>query len=167
MNCISIDTADCIERSLSSCVLRLTLVFFCHQLQVLMVNKLSGSSCCSLVEGRGSSSAANPSHYLSNPTCPGSDSLLRVCFFYLNLCFANMSLILSTEATSPSWIFKVTFCLFFSGTPCYVDSEGVVRLLNRSLGSTWTPVCNTRDTCKSKSDHYWVVGVHENPQQLR
>ncbi|XP_077419891.1 WD repeat and HMG-box DNA-binding protein 1 isoform X2 [Vanacampus margaritifer] len=53
------------------------------------------------------------------------------------------------------------------GTPCYVDSEGVVRMLNRSLGCTWTPVCNTRETCKSKSDHYWVVGVHENPQQLR
>uniref|UniRef100_UPI0037E78FE4 WD repeat and HMG-box DNA-binding protein 1 n=1 Tax=Semicossyphus pulcher TaxID=241346 RepID=UPI0037E78FE4 len=53
------------------------------------------------------------------------------------------------------------------GTPCYVDSEGVVRMLNRSLGNTWTPVCNTRETCKSKSDHFWVVGVHENPQQLR
>ncbi|XP_074522917.1 WD repeat and HMG-box DNA-binding protein 1 isoform X1 [Halichoeres trimaculatus] len=53
------------------------------------------------------------------------------------------------------------------GTPCYVDSEGVVRMLNRSLGNTWTPVCNTRETCRSKSDHYWVVGVHENPQQLR
>uniref|UniRef100_A0A0F8BBI7 WD repeat and HMG-box DNA-binding protein 1 n=1 Tax=Larimichthys crocea TaxID=215358 RepID=A0A0F8BBI7_LARCR len=53
------------------------------------------------------------------------------------------------------------------GTPCYVDSEGVIRMLNRSLGNTWMPVCNTRETCKSKSDHYWVVGVHENPQQLR
>uniref|UniRef100_A0A673ZT26 WD repeat and HMG-box DNA-binding protein 1 n=1 Tax=Salmo trutta TaxID=8032 RepID=A0A673ZT26_SALTR len=53
------------------------------------------------------------------------------------------------------------------GTPCFIDSEGVVRLLNRSLGNMWTPVCNTRDNCKGKSDHYWVVGVHENPQQLR
>lgn len=53
------------------------------------------------------------------------------------------------------------------GTPCYVDSEGVVRMLNRSLGNTWTSVCNTRDTCKSQSDHYWVIGVHENPQQIR
>ncbi|KAJ8411876.1 hypothetical protein AAFF_G00155140 [Aldrovandia affinis] len=53
------------------------------------------------------------------------------------------------------------------GTPCFVDSEGVVRMLNRSLGNTWTPVCNTRDNCKGSSDHYWVVGVHENPQQLR
>ncbi|KAL7872791.1 hypothetical protein AOLI_G00118620 [Acnodon oligacanthus] len=53
------------------------------------------------------------------------------------------------------------------GTPCSVDSEGVVRMLNRSVGNTWTPVCNTKESCKSKSDHYWVVGIHENPQQLR
>ncbi|XP_064177418.1 WD repeat and HMG-box DNA-binding protein 1 isoform X1 [Anguilla rostrata] len=53
------------------------------------------------------------------------------------------------------------------GTPCFVDSEGVVRMLNRSVGNTWTPVCHTREHCKGKSDHYWVVGVHENPQQLR
>uniref|UniRef100_A0A8C5Q304 WD repeat and HMG-box DNA-binding protein 1 n=1 Tax=Leptobrachium leishanense TaxID=445787 RepID=A0A8C5Q304_9ANUR len=53
------------------------------------------------------------------------------------------------------------------GSPCYVDSEGVVRMLNRSLGDTWTPVCNTREHCKGKSDHFWVVGIHENPQQLR
>ncbi|KAG7327957.1 hypothetical protein KOW79_007901 [Hemibagrus wyckioides] len=53
------------------------------------------------------------------------------------------------------------------GTPCAVDSEGVVRMLNRSLGNTWTPVCNTRENCKNRSDHYWVVGIHENPQQLR
>ncbi|XP_037359278.1 WD repeat and HMG-box DNA-binding protein 1 [Talpa occidentalis] len=53
------------------------------------------------------------------------------------------------------------------GTPCYVDSEGIVRMLNRGLGNTWTPVCNTREHCKGKSDHYWVVGIHEDPQQLR
>uniref|UniRef100_A0A8D2B0B3 WD repeat and HMG-box DNA-binding protein 1 n=1 Tax=Sciurus vulgaris TaxID=55149 RepID=A0A8D2B0B3_SCIVU len=53
------------------------------------------------------------------------------------------------------------------GTPCYVDSEGCVRMLNRGLGNTWTPVCSTREHCKGKSDHYWVIGIHENPQQLR
>ncbi|XP_054018175.1 WD repeat and HMG-box DNA-binding protein 1 [Dryobates pubescens] len=53
------------------------------------------------------------------------------------------------------------------GTPCYVDSEGIVRMLNRGLGNTWIPVCNMREHCKGKSDHYWVVGIHENPQQLR
>ncbi|XP_055468280.1 WD repeat and HMG-box DNA-binding protein 1 [Psammomys obesus] len=52
------------------------------------------------------------------------------------------------------------------GTPCYVDSEGCVRMLNRGLGNTWTPICNIREHCKGKSDHYWVVGIHENPQQL-
>ncbi|XP_053451283.1 WD repeat and HMG-box DNA-binding protein 1 isoform X2 [Nycticebus coucang] len=53
------------------------------------------------------------------------------------------------------------------GTPCYVDSEGMVRMLNRGLGDNWTPICNTREHCKANSDHYWVVGIHENPQQLR
>lgn len=42
-----------------------------------------------------------------------------------------------------------------------------MRMLNRRLGDTWIPVCNTREHCKGKSDHYWVVGIHENPQQLR
>ncbi|KAJ4946714.1 hypothetical protein JOQ06_008760 [Pogonophryne albipinna] len=49
----------------------------------------------------------------------------------------------------------------------FTAEDGVVRMLNRSVGNTWTPVCNTRETCKSKSDSYWVVGIHENPQQLR
>ncbi|KAM6180969.1 WD repeat and HMG-box DNA-binding protein 1 [Erethizon dorsatum] len=53
------------------------------------------------------------------------------------------------------------------GSPCYVDSEGCVRMLNRALDNMWTPVCNTREHCKGKSDHYWVVGIHENAQQLR
>ncbi|XP_053127848.1 WD repeat and HMG-box DNA-binding protein 1 isoform X2 [Hemicordylus capensis] len=53
------------------------------------------------------------------------------------------------------------------GTPSYVDSGDIVRMLNRGLGNTWTPVCDTREHCKGKSDHYWVVGIHESPQQLR
>ncbi|XP_062863778.1 WD repeat and HMG-box DNA-binding protein 1 [Trichomycterus rosablanca] len=53
------------------------------------------------------------------------------------------------------------------GTPSCADSQGTVRMLNRSLGNTWTPVCDTSESCKSKSDRYWVVGIHEDPQQLR
>ncbi|XP_048456072.1 WD repeat and HMG-box DNA-binding protein 1 [Rhincodon typus] len=53
------------------------------------------------------------------------------------------------------------------GTPVFADSEGIVQMLNRSLGNTWIPISNTRDHCKGKSDYYWVVGIHENPQQLR
>ncbi|KFV12474.1 PREDICTED: WD repeat and HMG-box DNA-binding protein 1 [Pterocles gutturalis] len=67
--------------------------------------------------------------------------------------------------TKKSYLIWVGFSA--EGTPCYVDSEGIVRMLNRGLGNTWIPVCNTRDHCKGKSDHYWVVGIHENPQQLR
>lgn len=151
-------------------------VIFRHQLQVLMGIRLWGSSCCSLLEGRGSSSTANPSHCLTNPTCPGLDSLPRVslsrqiCIF-LKISWKHVSDLVNRSSISLTFgYFKVTawFAFFcFPGTPCYVDSEGVVRMLNRSLGNTWTPVCNTRETCKSKSDHYWVVGVHENPQQLR
>ncbi|XP_030308040.1 WD repeat and HMG-box DNA-binding protein 1 [Calypte anna] len=67
--------------------------------------------------------------------------------------------------TKKSYLVWVGFSA--EGTPCYVDSEGIVRMLNRGVGNTWIPVCNTREHCKGKSDHYWVVGVHENPQQLR
>ncbi|NXL94080.1 WDHD1 protein, partial [Alectura lathami] len=67
--------------------------------------------------------------------------------------------------TKKSYLVWVGFSA--EGTPCYVDSEGIVRMLNRGLGNTWIPVCNTREHCKGKSDHYWVVGIHENPQQLR
>ncbi|XP_042655129.1 LOW QUALITY PROTEIN: WD repeat and HMG-box DNA-binding protein 1 [Tyto alba] len=67
--------------------------------------------------------------------------------------------------TKKSYLIWVGFSA--EGTPCYVDSEGIVRMLNRGLGNTWIPVCNMREHCKGKSDHYWVVGIHENPQQLR
>lgn len=67
--------------------------------------------------------------------------------------------------TKKSYLIWVGFSA--EGTPCYVDSEGIVQMLNRGLGNTWIPVCNTREHCKGKSDHYWVVGIHENPQQLR
>ncbi|KAK7103194.1 WD repeat and HMG-box DNA-binding protein 1-like [Littorina saxatilis] len=53
------------------------------------------------------------------------------------------------------------------GTPFTMDSEGVVRMLNTCLANTWTQVANTCDQVKGKSDHYWIVGVNENPQQLR
>ncbi|EMP33093.1 WD repeat and HMG-box DNA-binding protein 1 [Chelonia mydas] len=67
--------------------------------------------------------------------------------------------------TRKSYLMWVGFSA--EGTPCYVDSEGIVKMLNRGLGNTWIPVCDTREYCKGKSDHYWVIGIHENPQQLR
>lgn len=134
---------------------------FGSQELVLMAIRLWASSCCSLGTGSVSWSTASPYRCPPSPTCPGWASLpkvshgSRLCSFFF----------------STSWLREGLPCDLShcrsAGTPCSVDSDGVVRLLNRSLGNTWTPLCNTRETCKSKSDHYWVVGVHENPQQLR
>ncbi|BFZ07135.1 hypothetical protein BsWGS_10174 [Bradybaena similaris] len=53
------------------------------------------------------------------------------------------------------------------GTPFFMDSLGIVRMLNQQFGSTWTPVLNTRQHVKGKSDHYWLVNVSERQQQIR
>ncbi|XP_033110580.1 WD repeat and HMG-box DNA-binding protein 1-like [Anneissia japonica] len=52
------------------------------------------------------------------------------------------------------------------GTPVTADSEGVVRMLSREIMS-WVPIVNTKATAKSRSDHYWIVGVNEEQGQLR
>ncbi|XP_078314086.1 WD repeat and HMG-box DNA-binding protein 1-like [Crassostrea virginica] len=53
------------------------------------------------------------------------------------------------------------------GTPVYMDSEGIVRMCNRKFGMSWVQVANTKSHTKGKSDNYWIVSIHENPQQLR
>eukprot|EP00794_Sanderia_malayensis_P017651 gene17651-19406_t len=52
-------------------------------------------------------------------------------------------------------------------TPVAVDSNGVVRMLQRSFGNTWIPVLNLKNQTKTKSDRYWVIGVTENPPEIR
>ncbi|XP_071476243.1 WD repeat and HMG-box DNA-binding protein 1-like [Diadema antillarum] len=63
--------------------------------------------------------------------------------------------------TAISW-----FGFSAEGTAACVDSDGMVRLFNHAL-KCWTQVANTKKHCKGRSDHYWVVGIHENLQQLR
>lgn len=53
------------------------------------------------------------------------------------------------------------------GTPFCMDSVGIIRMFNRKFGPNWIQVANTKSHTKGKSDHYWIVGVNENPQQLR
>uniref|UniRef100_F6V4K8 Minichromosome loss protein Mcl1 middle region domain-containing protein n=1 Tax=Ciona intestinalis TaxID=7719 RepID=F6V4K8_CIOIN len=53
------------------------------------------------------------------------------------------------------------------GTPATVDTLGVVRMINRSFCQTWTTVVKLKSITKSRHDHCWVVGLHENPQQIR
>ncbi|XP_052767188.1 WD repeat and HMG-box DNA-binding protein 1-like [Mya arenaria] len=53
------------------------------------------------------------------------------------------------------------------GTPFYMDSEGILRMLNRQAAKSWTQIANMRSHAKGKSDHHWIVSIHENPQQIR
>ncbi|KAH3854450.1 WD repeat and HMG-box DNA-binding protein 1-like [Dreissena polymorpha] len=53
------------------------------------------------------------------------------------------------------------------GTPFFMDSTGIIRMFNRAAGKSWTQIANTRTHAKGKSDHYWIVSMHENPQQIR
>ena len=41
------------------------------------------------------------------------------------------------------------------GTPFTMDSEGVVRMMNTSLATTWMQVANTRDQVSLNSDRSW------------
>ncbi|XP_046571111.1 WD repeat and HMG-box DNA-binding protein 1-like [Haliotis rubra] len=53
------------------------------------------------------------------------------------------------------------------GTPFSMDSAGIVRRLSSTGVLTWVQVADTSEHAKGKSDHYWIVGVGEHPQQLR
>lgn len=120
-------------------------VIFRHQLQVLMGIRLWGSSCCSLLEGRGSSSTVNPSHCLTNPTCPGSDSLQRVSLSRQIYTFkkspGNMSPTLLAEAASPShldilrWQSDLRFLVF---------QEPRATWIQRGWSGCWTAPWATR-----------------------
>uniref|UniRef100_H2YB75 Minichromosome loss protein Mcl1 middle region domain-containing protein n=1 Tax=Ciona savignyi TaxID=51511 RepID=H2YB75_CIOSA len=52
------------------------------------------------------------------------------------------------------------------GTPATVDTAGVIRMMNRSFCQTWITVAKLKSIAKSRHDHYWVVALHENPQQI-
>ena len=45
-------------------------------------------------------------------------------------------------------IAKKLYCIYFSfsaeGTPFYVDTAGIVYMLNRNFGNTWIQVANTK-----------------------
>ena len=53
------------------------------------------------------------------------------------------------------------------GTPCIMDSAGLVRMRNKDWGSSWIQVCNTKANIKGKSDNHFLVGVSEKDFMLR
>ncbi|GIY66224.1 WD repeat and HMG-box DNA-binding protein 1 [Caerostris extrusa] len=53
------------------------------------------------------------------------------------------------------------------GTPCIVDTTGIVSLLNASSGSKWVPISDTSANMKGKSGTYFVLGLSEIKQEIR
>ncbi|PNF36311.1 hypothetical protein B7P43_G00541, partial [Cryptotermes secundus] len=51
------------------------------------------------------------------------------------------------------------------GTPFTSDSAGMIRMFSKK--GYWLPVCDTQTNCKGKSDHYFVLGINENFQNVR
>ena len=59
----------------------------------------------------------------------------------------------------------------FSEGGCLVthDSKGIVRLLDSAHygGLSWIPILDTVKQVGSKADHYFVVGMTHNPDEIR
>ncbi|KAL3873463.1 hypothetical protein ACJMK2_036576 [Sinanodonta woodiana] len=102
--------------------------------------------------------------YHSGMGLPG-DQCLAVSLLYID---GKQRSVLKGEPLPISSKATISWAGFSSeGTPIYMDSAGIVRMLNRKFGLTWVQVANTKSHTKGKSDYYFIVGVNENPQQLR
>ena len=49
------------------------------------------------------------------------------------------------------------------------DSKGIVRLLDSAHygGLSWIPILDTTKQLGSKADHYFVIGMTHNPDEIR
>ncbi|KAH9425122.1 chromosome transmission fidelity 4 [Dermatophagoides pteronyssinus] len=53
------------------------------------------------------------------------------------------------------------------GTPCVVDSDGIVRVYKNHFGSGWFPICATKQQANGKSDNFFIIGLSEIQSQIR
>ncbi|XP_034234395.1 WD repeat and HMG-box DNA-binding protein 1 [Thrips palmi] len=51
-------------------------------------------------------------------------------------------------------------------SPCTMDSDDMLRMLP-ARSHCWMPICNTKDHAKGQSDHFFVVGISEQYQNIR
>lgn len=51
-------------------------------------------------------------------------------------------------------------------SPCTLDSEDVLRFLP-ARSHCWMPICDTKEHAKGQSDHFFIVGVSEQYQNIR
>ena len=54
-----------------------------------------------------------------------------------------------------------------NGVPVSYDTVGVVRVLSTQYQLSWLPVLDTTKCLSHKGDHYFVVGMTHNPNQMR
>ncbi|GAB6021814.1 WD repeat and HMG-box DNA binding-domain containing protein 1 [Chamberlinius hualienensis] len=111
--------------------------------------------------------AANQNQFViafhSGMGLPGNQCL---SIMLLNITWKNISSnIYSLPLSAGSTLAWIGFT--DEGTPSAVDSEGVVRVLQKSAGDCWIEIANTKSQTKGLSDHYFVVGVSEIHQQIR
>lgn len=53
------------------------------------------------------------------------------------------------------------------GTPCVVDSDGIIRVYKNHFGSGWFPICATKQQANGKSDNFFIIGLSEIQSQIR
>ena len=68
---------------------------------------------------------------------------------------------------SPLYYFIYSFSE--EGTLFSYDTKGMVRVLASGCygGLSWIPVLDTTKQLGNKSDHYFIVGMTHNPDELR
>ncbi|KAK3930770.1 WD repeat and HMG-box DNA-binding protein 1 [Frankliniella fusca] len=51
-------------------------------------------------------------------------------------------------------------------SPCTLDSEDILRFLP-ARSHCWMPICDTKEHAKGQSDHFFIVGISEQYQNIR
>ncbi|XP_014251376.1 WD repeat and HMG-box DNA-binding protein 1 [Cimex lectularius] len=90
------------------------------------------------------------------------------CLSYCELKINQATKLLSAQSIKPLPLSNGTKLRWLGytdeGSLSSVDSSGVLRIL---YGSIWRPVCSLDEQCKSKFDHYFVVGINESTHTTR
>ena len=53
------------------------------------------------------------------------------------------------------------------GIPISYDTKGVVRMFSNQYGLSWLPVVDCSSLLNQKGDHYFIVGMTHNPNEMR
>ena len=77
---------------------------------------------------------------------------------------------ITSYAHSYPLLIMIPLCSFSEGGVLFsYDTKGMVRVLAGGCygGLSWIPVLDTTKLLGNKSDHYFIVGMTHNPDELR